>query len=944
MSLLGGLWLVLNWVLAVSFARKPFNKMDNIYYYLVSPIFVLPIPIFIMEDKPSGGRSWLYQIWLLCATWSFAVFSVLDGFMCGFFGGARLMTCADNDFFNIVYYACALPAIALFSLHGNRLFSLVAVIIFLLLLIILIVPLRTSFLRHVIEIGGFHAFLLYTNYNREIASRRTFVLKEQIKVQFRSKQRAQVAERQEADSKRRLMNYVFHEVRVPLNTATLAFENIEASGIMTKELSLEFTALKGSLGMMSQVLSDILDFNKMDAGQLVTVERPYHLHKAIRSMMPGAELTANSRGIKVHLDLDERVDTVARRAILAQQGLPEAEIERRFADPSIPNDGLVSGDEMRLRQILSNFITNAIKFNVPGPDAHVTVRTRLIRPTEEADDPLTLLAHDSNGSAGTEDTESDSSSSRNGQRPGSSGSSGSKPGEFYEKKSKPTKMARARRLDQIVVRFEVEDSGVSVRPQDLVKNRLFSPFIQTEIGRTQGGKGTGLGLALVRHIVALSGGRLGVISQKGVGSTFWFELAFGVGQRALREPSWPAIALGTPVAFGFQFPRMAPSPEASDIAPTPSTFEAKPTADSPIDYLTFPHTRPGNGHLRHTPDLKPPPLSHSPGGQSPMPQTPSLPTEPTSPATPTLVSQPQSPTTVQPLATMPENSVLASTPHPPRQERPTFIAIPEQSSLGPPTASTPTAYSSSSVQYPSSESTIVSPPSVSSIKPQPALPVPPSIAATLSPKPKTKIGEGLRALVVDDDLLTRRLMSRMLERLGCSVDTAEDGYAGLQILLMGKRGPSPSTAANAYGKPADFVVPDGCDVMKLENTYQVLFVDNQMPRLTGVEMAKRLRALGRKDMFVGVTGNAMTSDQNEYLSAGADIILTKPVREECLREMLVRARARANGTSVSPTDTLLPKIAGGMVLKPENGVTDPPQAPEPSHPLAPPPSTTVAVS
>lgn len=62
----------------------------------------------------------------------------------------------------------------------------------------------------------------------------------------------------------------------------------------------------------------------------------------------------------------------------------------------------------------------------------------------------------------------------------------------------------------------------------MCSNRLFSPYVQTEIGRRQGGKGSGLGLALVRQIVKLSNGRLGVESQFGKGSMFWFELPYSL--------------------------------------------------------------------------------------------------------------------------------------------------------------------------------------------------------------------------------------------------------------------------------------------------------------------------------------------------------------------------------------------------------------------------------
>jgi signal transduction histidine kinase len=51
------------------------------------------------------------------------------------------------------------------------------------------------------------------------SERRLYALREQLKVQFRATQKAQVNERKASESKRRLTSYVFHEVRVPLNTA-----------------------------------------------------------------------------------------------------------------------------------------------------------------------------------------------------------------------------------------------------------------------------------------------------------------------------------------------------------------------------------------------------------------------------------------------------------------------------------------------------------------------------------------------------------------------------------------------------------------------------------------------------------------------------------------------------------------------------------------------------
>lgn len=79
--------------------------------------------------------------------------------------------------------------------------------------------------------------------------------------------------------------------------------------------------------------------------------------------------------------------------------------------------------------------------------------------------------------------------------------------------------------DAMRIRFAVTDTGMGIAPE--VQARLFQPFEQGDprIARRKGG--TGLGLAICKHVIERMGGWIGVQSELGRGSTFWFELPFG---------------------------------------------------------------------------------------------------------------------------------------------------------------------------------------------------------------------------------------------------------------------------------------------------------------------------------------------------------------------------------------------------------------------------------
>jgi signal transduction histidine kinase/CheY-like chemotaxis protein len=156
-----------------------------------------------------------------------------------------------------------------------------------------------------------------------------------------------------AAAKARFMSNMSHELRTPLNAiiGTTHLLMQEHEGLQDQH---HFKVLRSSSEHMLQLVNAVLDFSKLDEGKLEFVREPFDLADALQQVADSFTTIAHQKNIRLILDVDP-----------------------------VPDDKKVVGDEMRLKQIILNLLSNAMKFTGSGA---VTIQTRIGHPTAtEAD-------------------------------------------------------------------------------------------------------------------------------------------------------------------------------------------------------------------------------------------------------------------------------------------------------------------------------------------------------------------------------------------------------------------------------------------------------------------------------------------------------------------------------------------------------------------------------
>jgi signal transduction histidine kinase len=245
-----------------------------------------------------------------------------------------------------------------------------------------------------------------------------------------------------------------HELRTPLNHI-LGFTELVLDKKFGElnETQMEYLSnVHSSSKHLLSLLNDILDLSKVEAGKLQLETSAVN----VKALLEDSLIMVKEKALKHGITLSTNFDSI-----------PET----------------VAADERKLRQIIYNFLSNAVKFTSEKGGVHVTARkvSCKIRPGLRVTDPDNLQI--------VEELENDSPALNNSHK------------NYLE--------------------VSVTDTGIGLNQEDL--KRIFNRFEQIDGSKSRKYTGTGLGLSLTKSFVEMHGGKIWAESKgKGQGSTFRF--------------------------------------------------------------------------------------------------------------------------------------------------------------------------------------------------------------------------------------------------------------------------------------------------------------------------------------------------------------------------------------------------------------------------------------